>query len=197
MTKVPVNQLPNTQSGSIENREANILQELDQLRRVKAEQEASEKLQRELAAKRATPPPEFLPEAVLASDCTYVGVAQFSVPVTIRKGTRPQPKFYIVDDKGAFLDNPLSAWHRSIAFIDEKGWLNVWHQRSGEVLEIPPHNLASIKRLDKKLIDKLYVPQVNNVPEIEPAKPTDDTANALRNAGTTSMNKAGFPFNRK
>lgn len=184
--KVPVNTLPNTQSGTMENREKAILQELEQVRRVNAELAALEKETRETALKRATPPPEFLPEAVAASECTYVGVAQFSVPVSIRKGSRPQPKFYITDDRGNYLDNPVSTWYRSIAFLDKKGWLNIWHQRSGEVLEIPPHNIASIKRLDKKHIPELYHP---GEPQLVPA------AETLSNIGP-QQGAAGWPHNR-
>ena len=54
-----------------------------------------------------------------------------------------------------FVENPLDVFYRSIAYVGKDGWMHIFHAKSGEALDVPMTNVASVKRLEEKLIPKM------------------------------------------
>jgi len=148
-----VNAPRNTQSGTLENREAALQAEMDQLKRVRAEQAAEAKRQAELLEKLAGPPPEFL-DLIAAEGSRKVGVVRFRDAVMLR-GQRPTWDLKLVSSAGEPIENPLSPWYRSIAIRDAHGDLAVWVAKTGEVVHVPRENLANYSLLDAKAEQRL------------------------------------------
>ena len=143
-----VNTPRNTQSGTLENREAALQAEMDQLRRVRAEQEVAAVRAKELLEKLAAPPPEFV-ELMREEATRKVGVVRFRDPVCLR-GQRPSWDLKLVNSAGEVIENPLSPWFRSIALRDSHGDIVIWVGKSGEVIHVPRENIANYSLLDAK-----------------------------------------------
>ena len=132
-------------------KEAKLLAELEALRVREEAVAQAVRARKEAEAKRLAIPEDFIR---LGDGCAYIGFAQFNTPVIAQKGKAAKHSFDLIY-QNKLNENPLNIWIRSIAYLDQHGWLKIWHAGSGEVCEVPPTNIASIRRLEPKLIEAM------------------------------------------
>lgn len=129
------------------------LAEIEQIRKQRALVEADQKRTKDRQNKRLAIPPAFLD---LQAGEFYVGYAQFITAVVATQGGSAKAFFRVVNPVSLdLLENPLDVFYRSIAYVGKDGWMHIFHAKSGEALDVPMTNVASVKRLEEKLIPKM------------------------------------------